>query len=116
MTFQLLAPDLHATALSARKYFQAKHGAKGFRYEEVISRDLPLKLTLSAKLSDGYMLGVEVSERAYSNSLDTFVVECNAHSFPLKLYVVIPSMKGDPDFTTNLRKAKDRGIGIIELI
>jgi hypothetical protein len=115
MSFQLLAPHLHATALAAKKYFAAEHGAKGFGHETTVDRYLSLKPTLSAHLSDGCILCVEVSEKAYSNSLDTFVVECSTRCFPVKLYVVVPSARGDPDLASNLRKAKDRGVGVVEV-
>ena len=117
MRFSLLAQNLHPTAEAAREYFARNHGAKGFRSESAIDGDINfcLKPTLLAKLNDGGILCIEVSERAYSNSLDTFVVECSARTFPVKLYVVIPSMKGDPEFSANLRKAKERGVGVIQL-
>jgi hypothetical protein len=56
-----------------------------------------------------------VSPRAFSNTLDTFVVECSTRGFPAKLYVVVPEAKGDPDFASNLKKAKSRGVGVIEV-
>jgi hypothetical protein len=115
MSFQLLAPDLHATAHAAQKYFAAEHGAKGFHHETIVGKNLSLRPTLSAHLSDGCILCVEVSEKAYSNSLDTFVVECSTCSLPVKLYVVLPSSKGDAEFGPNLRKAKARGVGVIEI-
>lgn len=115
MSFKLLAPYLHPTALAAKKYFSEQHGAKSFCFETQIDKDLPLAPTLSARLSNGCILCIEVSEKAYSNSLDTFVVECSTRSFPVKLYVVLPSAKGDADFVSNLRKAKDRGVGVVEL-
>ena len=115
MSFHLLAPHLHATATAAEQYFAEKYGAKNFRHETTVDRDLSLKPTLLAQLNNGCVLCVEVSERAYSNSLDTFVVECNSCCFPVKLYVVVPSAKGDPDFAANLRKAKSRGVGVVEI-
>lgn len=115
MSFQLLASYLHPTAAAAQKYFTAEYGAKRFRHEDEVDKGLPLKPTLCACLSDGCILCVEVSERAYSLSLDTFVTECNTRSFPAKLYIVVPNTKGDPDFGPNLRKAKDRGVGVVEI-
>jgi hypothetical protein len=115
MSFKLLSAHLHTTALEAKKYFTREHGAKSFQHEATINKDLPLTPTLSAHLGDGCILCVEVSEKAYSNSLDTFVVECSTRGFPVKLYVVLPSAKSDQEFAANLRKAKDRGVGVIEL-
>jgi hypothetical protein len=114
MSYKLLAQHLHTTADQAMAFFKRELGAKAFRIEETID-DLPLKPTLHAMLNNGCVLCVEVSESAYSNSLDTFVVECSSQSYPVKLYVAIPSAKGDQDFATNLKKAKDRGVGVVEL-
>lgn len=114
MSFKLLADHLHVTAIAAERYFSKEYGAKHFKHELAIDKDLPLTPTLSASLSNGCILCVEVSERGYSNSLDTFVVECSTKSFPVKLYVALPSAKNDTDFAANLKKAKDRGVGIIE--
>jgi hypothetical protein len=115
MTFQLLAPPLHSTAMAAEKYFANHYGAKGFKHESTIDDRLSLKPTLSAKLQDGYILCVEVGEKAYSNSLDTFVVECSSLGFPAKLFVALQSAKDDPDFASNLKKAKARGVGVVEM-
>jgi len=94
MTFELLAPHLHQTALAARTYFAKEHGAKNFQIEKVVDAELSLKPTLSAQLSNGCILCVEVSDKAYSNSLDTFVVECSGRCFPAKLFWPWPSAKG----------------------
>ena len=115
MSFCLLAPNLHELASAAEKYFGAQHGATHFKHETAIDPDLPLTPTLSAKLSNGCSLCVEVSERAYSPSLDTFVVECSTRGFPVKLYVVLSSAKGDPEFSANLKLAKARGVGVVAL-
>lgn len=115
MSFKLLAPHLHSTAVAAKKYFTKELGAKQFHDETIVDKDLPLTPTLTAHLSNGYFLCVEVNEKAYSNTLDTFVVECSMRCFPVKLYVVLPSAKGDLDFAANLRKAKDRGVGVVEI-
>lgn len=114
MSFTLLAAHLHATASVAERYFSAEYGAKHFKHESAVDKNLPLTPTLSATLANGCILCIEVSERGYSNSLDTFVVECSTRSFPVKLYVALPSAKSDSDFAANLRKAKDRGVGIVE--
>ena len=115
MNLHLLASHLHPTAKAAVRYFGKEHGARNFKGEYIIASDLSLKPTLSASLDNGCILCVEVSERVYSNSLDTFVVECTSKSFPAKLYVVVPSLKGDPDLAANLRKAKERGVGVVEI-
>lgn len=115
MNFQALAPQLHATAIAARKHFSAEFGAKAFEIEAVVDEQLSLRPTLKAKLANGYILCVEVSDRAWSNSLDTFVLECVQKGFPVKFCVVVPLASADKDFSTNLKKAKDRGVGIFEI-
>lgn len=115
MSFLALAPQLHPTALAAKKYFSEEYGAKNFAIEEAIADQLSLRPTLTGHLSHGYLLCIDVSASAYSNSLDTFVVECVQGGFPIKFYVAIPSAKEDKDFASNLKKAKQRGVGIVEI-
>ncbi len=104
MTFKLLAPHLHETAIAAKKYFAAEHGATHFQIEAEVDAELSLKPTFFAQLRNGYLLCVEVSEKAFSNSLDTFVVECSSRGFPVKLVVALPSAKGDPEFAAILHR------------
>src|SRR4051812_39093953 len=98
MSFQLLAPHLHTTATAAQKYFAEELGAKKIQHEVEVERGLSLRPTLFGRLNNGTYLCVEISEKAYSNTLDTFVVECSTRCFPVKLYVALPSAKSDPDF------------------
>ena len=115
MNFQLLAQHLHETALEAKAYFTTKHGARGFKVEMPLAEAASLRPTLSGHLGDRSIICVEVSESAYSPSLDTFVVECSSKSLPVKFFVAIPDARGDPDFSSNLKKAKARGVGILEI-
>jgi hypothetical protein len=115
MSFTILPPTLHETAFAAKRYFGKDHGATHFQFETEVEPELGLRPTLSARLGDGCILCVEVSVKAYSNSLDTFVVECCARGIPVKLYVVRQAAKKDRDFAANLKTAKSRGVGVIEI-
>lgn len=115
MNFQLLAQHLHETANEAKSYFATKHGAKQFKAEVPLAEVTSLRPTLSGQLGDRSLICIEVSESAYSASLDTFVVDCSTKSLPVKLYVAIPDARGDPDFSNNLKRAKARGVGIVEI-
>lgn len=116
MDFNLLAAHLHDTAKNAINYFRKEHGANGVKIECACEASESLKPTFSGRLSNGYILCVEVSERAYSPSLDTFVVDCSVKSYPVKLFVVIPNTQSDQFFAANFKQAKERGVGVIELI
>ncbi len=115
MSFQLLAPHLHLTADEAKAYFTQEHGAKNWQEETAVPKLTSLRPTLTAELSDGTILCVEVSERALSPTLDAFVIESCTKHYPVKLYVVLPDTRADVDFAKNLKEAKRRGIGVIEI-
>lgn len=115
MSFQLLASHLHQTAEEAKAYFTQQHGAKNWQYETALPKIGSLKPTMQAELSGGGILCVEVSERAFSPTLDAFVIECCTKGYPVKLYVALPDTPADRDFAKNLKEAKVRGIGVVEI-
>lgn len=113
MTFLVLPSPLHSTAAAAEEYFRQR-GARAFKYETPLHPDLELRPTLTATLADKSILCVDVSTKAYNNSLDRFVLDAFTGNWPIHLYVAIPDTK-DPDFGTNLRRAKKNGVGVILL-
>jgi hypothetical protein len=112
VSFVLLPPELHSTAVAAEKYFKQR-GAKGFKYEEALDPSLKFVPTLSATLPDKTILCVEVSARAYNNTLDSFVMDAFKGGWPIQLWVAIPDAGGDNDFPVNLKRAKDQGVGVL---
>lgn len=117
MTFKILADDLHQTGELAIKYFKQTLGAKKIKVETAVECrvKLPLQPTFIGELNNGNILCVEVSNRVYSNTLDSFVVECSNAGLPVKLYIVVPHAKKDRDLAGNLKKAKSRGVGVVEI-
>lgn len=114
MTFQLLATDLHATAVQAKKFFSSEFGVTNFKVETAPFEGSSLKPTYHATLKNKYTLCVEVSELPFSNSIKAFAAECGKESRLIKLFVVVPRA-GGPDFPTLFKDAKSYGIGVIEL-
>lgn len=113
MTFVALPPSLHSTAAAAEKYFRTR-GATSIRHEVAIRPELDLRPTLSGKLPDGTILCVDVATKPYNGTLDSFVVEALKGAWPIHLYVAMPD-DSDVDLGRNLKKAKERGIGVISL-
>ena len=108
---------LHPTADAAVEYLHTQWGIskKGIKSEQIISPNFSYRPTLSAVTQNHHTLCVEVSEGAYSNSLDSFVQECVAKNFPVKLYVAMPKDVPDPYYSSNLKRAKANGVGVIEV-
>lgn len=115
MTYRVLTPSLYATADAVQKYLRAERGITKFDVEAPIQSDVEYCPTLSAKTRDFSIVCVEVSERAYSNPLDAFVLECKNRSLPVKLYVAMPKAVTDPEYRENLKRAKSRSVGLIEV-
>lgn len=113
--FSLLPPPLHPTAEGARIFVRKQFGTS-LRIEEPPFQDAAYRPTLSGVTRDFHLLCIEVSDTAYTNSLDAFVLDCKQRVRPVKLYVAIPKNDGgDPNFKANLRRAKENGVGVVEV-
>lgn len=116
MTYRLLAGDLHATADTVQSHLRRQHGVSRFKIEMPIGDEFSLTPTLHCDDRDGHILCVEVSHRPHSNTLDTFVLECNQRSFPVRLYVAVPELSTKSvEFIAGLRRAKNSGIGVMSV-
>lgn len=115
MSYSLLPPPLHGTADAARVFFREHFGTPTFKTEESPYPGATYRPTFSGFTRDHHILCVEVSDTPYTNSLDAFVLDCKQKILPVKLYVVIPNGDGDGNFKTNLRRAKENGVGVIEV-
>jgi hypothetical protein len=114
MSYQYLGQDLHETADKVKKYFQENYGAKSFRCEEEVVKDLGLRPTWHAQQRDGYMIALNVQSFPFSNTLHEFVNRCAKDAIPLKLWVVVPRRPANQTFNEDLRKARQMGIGVID--
>jgi len=117
MSYRILAPSLHATADAARTFLHQQWGVgkKAIKIEESISPDFSYRPTLSAETKDCQLMCVEVSESAYSNTIDTFVRDCVNRNLPVRLYIALPKDIEDQYYSSKIKKAKENGVGILEV-
>ena len=115
MPYSILTPPLHQTADAARVFFRAHFGTPSFKVEEPPYPGATYRPTLSGVTRDHHILCVEASDTPYTNSLDAFVLDCKERALPVKLFVAIPKGDGDANFKANLRRAKEHGVGVVEV-
>jgi hypothetical protein len=115
MSYVALQASLHSTADAAQKFFRSSYGAKNIVIEKAIDSHSPYVTTLTGALQDYHTLCVEVREVVYSSALDPFVLDCRDRSIPIILFVAIPNGTRDPQFQANQKRAKQSGVGIVEV-
>lgn len=115
MNYSFLGQDLHGIADRAKQYFSEHYGARKFQCEKSINNDLPLTPTWHATLNAGYLLCIEVRETPFSNSLYEFVSRCAACGMPVRLWVAVPHGAVGPNFNSELKQARDAGVGVIQI-
>lgn len=115
MNYRYLVEQLRPVADSAAHYFTAHWGVTKFRIEEPLKEVPEYSPALHATTSDLHYLCVEVSERAYPNGLDTFVLACIAKSLPVRLVVAFPADSKGQDFNTDMSRAREYGVGVLEV-
>jgi hypothetical protein len=113
--FSLLGQDLHETAEQAKRFFSESYGATRFRCEEPISSDLPLRPTWQAKMKNGYMLCINVQPSPFSESLYEFVTRGAQKGMPIKLWVAVAAGAAKESFSSDLKKAHEAGIGVVQI-
>lgn len=115
MSYSILGQDLHETADKAKQYFASKYGANHFVCEAAVDAQLPMKPTWQAALSSGYKLCIEVRQTPFSQTLYGFVTECANKNMPIRLWVAVPKRNAAPEFNSELKRARDIGIGVVEV-
>jgi len=115
MKYRALAESLIPVAETTRKYFMGAEGAKRFRAEEAIAQTSSYRPTLLADSHDGSLLAIEVNQGAYTDALDRLVVECVSQGLPIRLFVASPAGAPATAVVELVRKAKARGIGVVEV-
>ena len=117
MSYIFLDPPLHSTATAAKRYFTNEMGFSRFKIEEPIAQNIDFRPTISCNSTEKYLVCIEVSESAWplKNVLDTFALDCKNQGLPIKLYVAMPKGAVDPNFSKNLRRAQECGVGVLEL-
>src|SRR5207253_2376399 len=115
MKFNFLAQTLHEVAKTAASYFRAHHGVVDIQAEAEVEPDIPYRPTLRGRTQDYYILCVEVTNVGFSGSLETFVATCGNRGLPVKCYMAVPKGIDDGAFRVIQRKAKEYGVGLIEV-
>jgi len=114
MSYSILGQNLHETADYSKVYFSQHYGATHFKREEALDKDLSLKPTWQATMAAGYRLCVEVRESPFSNSLFQFVTQCATRGMPVRLWVAVPHGLAAPTFNSELRQAREAGVGVVQ--
>jgi len=115
MKYRALAETLIPIAEAVRKYFMDAEGAKRFRAEEAIAPSSSYRPTLLADSHDRSLLAIEVNQGVYTDVLDRLVVECVSQGLPIRLFVASPAGGPATSVVELVRKARVRGIGVVEV-
>jgi hypothetical protein len=114
MSYRALPTHLHPTADRARAFFASERGVSKIVVEEEVHAELNLRPTLQGRTRDHHIVCVEVTDSGYTDNLDSFVLDSQRLGLPVKLYIAVPA-GSPPDIAPLLRRAKPRGIGVLEV-
>lgn len=116
MNYLALPAHLHSTADAVIALCKLQFGAAptSIKIEKPIVANIGFVTTLHAQLKDHHILCVEVSDKAYTPSLDPFVLECKNGTLPVRLYVASPATES-ASFQSDLIRAKRNGVGVISV-
>lgn len=115
--YKILPTSLHVTATAAIEWFETHWGLrkKAIQLEQAIAADIELRPTFSVQTRDFHTLCIEVSEKAYASYLDKFVLDCVNKGLPVKLFVAIPKDTKYMEYAKDMKVARQRGVGVIEV-
>jgi hypothetical protein len=113
----ILPASLHETADAAIEWFSKNWGLKraSIRVEEAFHPDVNFRPTFIANMDDGHVCCIEISQKIYSNTLDSVALDCWQKGLPVKIVVVTPKNPRDPNYSKKLKDAKRAGVGIFEI-
>lgn len=114
-SYNILSPELHSIADTARMYFRDQYGVTHFKIEEGIDREINFRPTLTGKMKNHHILAVDVTNANYTDALDSFILDCMKKCLPIKLYIAMPKDERPSDINKILKKAIGRGIGILDV-
>jgi hypothetical protein len=113
MTFRHLPQAFHAMADAVVTYLETERGITGFVEEDSIHKDLS-RPSLHAKTADHHFLCLEFSETSpFPLSVERFAPECSRLCLPVRVFVAVPSNSKDENFSRDLKRARDWGIGVL---
>jgi hypothetical protein len=115
MNFTILADDLKETAELTEDYLRNNLGLRDIQIEKPLPFNISYTPTFWAKNNEHNIIAVEVSNQAYSRTLDHIVMECQRQTYPVKLYYAIPKDEADNNYRRNLSDAQKRGVGVLEI-
>ena len=115
MNYRHLPRQLWPAAEVAENFFKNHWGVSRFKAETEIDPDAEYRPTLHAPMPDHHYLCIEVSESPCPRGLEGHVVECINHSLPVRLFVVFPAGPKGRNYDLDLRRARDLGVGVVEI-
>ena len=114
MNYRVLPAPLAETAdLVIDKYLKGELGLNSIRVESPIDPQIEFCPTLSAKRKDKHYVCVEVSEAILPLTIPPFILQCQQQHFPVLLYIAYPKGAIKSDYESQLRKARECGVGVI---
>jgi hypothetical protein len=115
--YKILTPPLHSTADAAIAWFIKHWGLpkSAVRVEEPVDADVNLRPTFTVPTADFNLLAIEVKDGIYTNTLDSFVLDCRTKGLPIKLFVAVQKGGQDSEYAKKLKAAKRAGVGILEV-
>jgi hypothetical protein len=115
MTYALLGQDLFETADRARDYFAQQCGAKKFICEPRLASEFPFNPTWQAILPHKYVLYVDVALAPFDSTYYEFMHRCANKNMLAYLWVAIPPGAAKPNFSSELQRAKELGVGVVQM-
>jgi len=115
MTYRHLPEHLHQTADLVQRFMRKELGLSKIQIEVAIDDQIEYRPTLSGKIPGHHIHCAEVSESIITSLIDPVVLQCQRHHFPALLYVAFPSKKEYPESIKDLKKAKELGVGVLEV-
>jgi hypothetical protein len=115
VNYRILSPSLHATADAAAAVFRKQFGFTGLKVEEPFDESINFRPTFHCQSADFNHVCIEISDKAFPTTLDAIIGDCTTRFIPVLFYVAISSTDDDPKFSENLKRAKQYGIGIVDV-
>lgn len=112
MSYGILQTRLHGVADEVQAYFRREWGVGKFAIEKQLL-DLGYRPTLSVVDRQKYYLCIEVSETAYSNFLDSVILDSMNRGLAIRLFVAVPAGSSGQQFELDRKLGRVRGVGLL---
>jgi len=114
MNYRVLPENLVSTADIVYNYLTKVIGLSKVQVESSIDVEIDYRPTFYAITRDYHIYCVDVSENIYNPTRWNFISDCEHNIRSVKFYIALPSLEFT-GFSSELKKAKDAGIGIFEV-